>query len=236
MNVAIQVDTEAFNDAVRRYVKEVGVSVPKAMRTQARLLFGRIVQRTYPKIRAQGRKAVARDIRRAVRVLKPRDFESKAVQRLIRKRDYEGLQAVFQRSGVRAEVARFSPALHQDARDKRGRVRRRGPVATLDSEAVRDYLKRQQDHVGRAKGGWAAAFRAVGGSPAEWISRWSPVGKVEDRLADPVTAFIRAENLSEWAQNGDEDRIVAEALKSRTRDILTDIEGRLKRAASTTGR
>ena len=231
MNVSVQVNTDAFNDAVRRYVKAVGVALPQAMRTQARLLFGRIIQRTYPKTRAQGRKAVARDIGRAVRVLRPQEFDSKSIRRLIRKRDYEGLQAVFKRSGNQMQVVPFHPALHQDARDRRGRVRKETGIATLDREEVRAYLKRQQDHVGRAKGGWAAAFQAAGGKPSEWISRWAAVGLVEDRLADPVASFIRAENRSEWARYGDEDRIVSNALQSRATDILTDIRKRMERAA-----
>ena len=235
MNVSVQINTDAFNDAVRRYVKEVGVALPQAMRTQARLLFGRIIQRTYPKTRAQGRKAVARDIGRAVRVLRPQEFDSKSVQRLIRKRDYEGLQAVFERSGNRMRVIPFHPALHQNARDRRGRVRKETGNATLDREEVRAHLKRQQDHVGRAKGGWAAAFMAVGGKPSDWIARWATVGRVEDRLTDPVASFIRAENRSEWAQSGDDDRIVSDALQSRSSDILTDLRKRMERAAQIHG-
>ena len=129
--------------------------------------------------------------------------------RLIRKRDYEGLQAVFERSGNRMRVVPIHPALHRDARDRRGRVRKETGIATLDREEVRAYLKRQRNHVGRAKGGWAAAFMTVGGKPSKWIARWATVGRVEDRLTDPVASFIRAENRSEWARQGDDDRIVA---------------------------
>lgn len=233
MNVSVQVNADVFNDAVRRYVKELGVQLPKAMRTQARLLFARIIQRTYPKTRAQGRKAVARDIGRAVRLLSPSDFESPSIQRLIRKRDYAGLQAVFERSGTHLRVVPFHPALHQDARDRRGRVRKETGIVSLDREEVRAYIRRQQDHVGRAKGGWADAIQAAGGNPAQWIARWATVGRVEDRLTDPVVSFIRAVNLSEWAQSGDEDRIVADALRSRSRDMLVDIANRIERAAQT---
>lgn len=231
MNVAVQVNADAFNDAVRRYVKEVGVGLPQAMRTQARLLFGRVIQRTYPKTRAQGRRAVARDIRRAVRVLSPGDFESQDLRRMVRRRDYAGLRAVLERSGSPLTVVPFEPDLHRKVRDRRGRVTRPRNVATLDGDAVRSYTRRRQDLVGRAKGGWAAAMRAAGGRPPEWIGRWAAVGNVEDRLADPVAGFIRAENLSEWARHGDDDRIVAGALQSRANDILADIRRRLDRAA-----
>ena len=52
------------------------------------------VRFTPPKTLAQGRKAVARDIQRAVRPLRPADFRSHRIRKLIRKRDYAGLEAV----------------------------------------------------------------------------------------------------------------------------------------------
>lgn len=232
MKVSVQVDTEAFNDAVRQYIKATRVEVPKAMRTQARLLFGRIIQRTFPRTRAQGRKAVARDIGRAVRVLKPQEFQSKPIQKLVRARDYEGLKAVFGRTGTKLDVVPFSPRLHQDARDSRGRVRKPQPVATPDREEVRDYMKERQDLVGRAKGGWVAAFRAAGGSPSAWVARWDRVGQAEDRLKDPVAAFIRSENASEWAEHGDDQRVVRDAMDSRTRDIVVSINMALSRTSA----
>lgn len=235
MNLSVEINTDEFNDAVRRYIKDVRVGVPEGLRKQSRLLFGRILANTYPQTRAQGRRAVARDIENAVRPLIPTAFSSIEIRRLIRKRDYAGLQRIFGRSHDpdyrRAKVVPFSPELHQKARDRRGRVQRWTGMVTPDRDAVRDYIKSQQDHVGRGKGGWAAAFMAAGGRPASWVARWASTGEVDDRLTDPVVAYIKAENRSEWAAHGDDDRIVASALKSRTKDILTDIELRLAQAA-----
>lgn len=235
MNVSVEINADEFNDAVRRYIKELRVGVPAAMKKQSRLLFGRILANTFPQTRAQGRRAVARDIENAVRPLNPAAFSSIEIRRLIRKRDYDGLQRVFQRSQDRdyrrAKVVPFSPDLHQKARDRRGRVQRWSGFVTPDRDEVREYIKSQQDHVGRAKGGWAAAFIAAGGRPASWVSRWAMTGEVDDRLNDAVVAYIKAENRSEWAAHGDQDRIVASALKSRTKDILADIELHFARAA-----
>lgn len=240
MNVSVEINADEFNDAVRRYIKELHVGVPAAMRKQSRLLFGRILANTFPQTRAQGRRAVARDIENAIRPLNPSAFNSIEIRRLIRKRDYDGLQRVFQRSQDRdyrrAKVVPFSPDLHQKARDRRGRVQRWAGMVTPDWDEVRDYIKSQQELVGRAKGGWTAAFIAAGGRPASWVARWASTGEVDDRLTDPVVAYIKAENRSEWAAHGDDDRVVSDALKSRTKDILTDIELRLARAAADTSK
>ena len=69
----------------------MGTLLPKALRGEGRQLASRLVRFTPPKTLSQGRKAVARDIRRAVLPLRPGDFDSKRIRQLIRKRDYSGL-------------------------------------------------------------------------------------------------------------------------------------------------
>jgi hypothetical protein len=234
VRVSVQVDATGFQDAVRQYVRETGLALPIVLRKQARLLFTRIVQRVYPKTRAEGRRAVARDVMRAVEPMNPATWKNPRIRRLIRDRDYEGLQTAMEamKPGYRAKVVAFDPRLHQEARDSRGRVRPTGLV-TPDTEAVRAYVKEQQDHVGRAKGGFAPAMIAAGGRPPEWVARWARVGRVRDELGSPLDPTMEAENRSEWAQHGDDDRIVAEAIRGRTQDMLVDLRKTLERAART---
>lgn len=232
MKPTVQVDAREFQDAIRRYVKETGAALPTVLRKQSRLLFGRIIQRTYPRTRAEGRKAVARDIQRAVEPMKASAWESKRIRKLIRERDYSGLQAAMEemKPGYRAKVVEFDPRLHQQARDARGRVRPTGLVSP-DGDEIRRYIRETQENVGRAKGGFAAAMIASGGSPPDWVRRWQKAGSVVDRLMDPAAPSIESENRSEWAEHGDDDRIVAEAIRGRTQDMLVDLQKTLERAA-----
>src|SRR5690606_31871936 len=134
-----------FNDAVTRYILTLGKDTRGAVRQQSMLLGKRLIQFTPPSTRAQGRRAVARDIRRAVTPVRPADFTSPDIRRLIRTRDYAGLEAVFGRfeNGQFAgfKVLPFSAELHRSRRDRRGRVTRSAKVATPDALQVRDYIR-----------------------------------------------------------------------------------------------
>ena len=77
----LSVQTDAFNNAVTRYVTTLGKDSRQAIRYQSMLLAKRLVQFTPPKTRSQGRKAVKRDIERAVTPIRPSDFSSKSVPR-----------------------------------------------------------------------------------------------------------------------------------------------------------
>jgi hypothetical protein len=46
-----------------------------------------------------------------------------------------------------------------------------------------------------------------------------------------MEGYIRMENRSEWAEAGDEDRIVANAVRSRTRNVRESILKAQQRAA-----
>lgn len=236
MNVDVP-ELPAFEQAIVRYIRDLGMDSVRVIRQQGRLLLLEVMRLTPPKTRAQGRRAVAQDVKRAVRVIRPTEFRSKELRRLIRERDYPRLQAAFDDigdgplAGVRVEP--FEPELHTKARNKRGVVPKgTRPVLTLDSKAVQEYIREVQDHVGRAKGGWAVGAKKLGGSVPAWVSRWSGVGKFEDRADNPVLSYIRADNLSEWTRRGDDDRVLGRAMEGRAKAIVGDIERRLARAAN----
>ena len=72
---------------------------------------------------------------------------------------------------------------------------------------------------------------ALGGKPPAWVVRHAgrDTGKIEDRSG--MQGYIRMENRSEWAEAGDEDRIVANAIRSRSRSIRESILKAQQRAA-----
>ena len=232
------VHTHEFSDAVSRYVTALGKDARQAVRYQSMLLGKRLIQYTPPGTRAQGRKAVARDIQRAVTPLRAANFESPGIRRLIRQRDYAALQAVFARFNhgpfAHFTVKPFSPQLHTSRRDRRGRVRRSAKVATPDAGEVRDYLREVQQRVGSAKGGWAKAVTALGGSVPDWMARHAGTGSVEDH-SQSFNPSVRMLNRSEWAGDTEVDRVLAAAFRSRRQDILKSIEKAAAEAARKAG-
>jgi hypothetical protein len=235
MIAAIDTTIPQFNDALAAFIKFERVTIPEGLRTQGRLLGLRLVQFTPPKTRAQGRAAVKRDIQRAVRPLRPAGFRSPEIRRLIRQRDYDGLQSIFERSRgelKNVRVVRFSSDLHTQARDRRGRVAKDQRQVTPDADELRDYIRTVQAHVGRGKGGWAAGVLDLGGKVSRWIAEHRDAGRFEDHADQIVNAYIRLENKSEWASGGDDDRIVPEAIRSRTRAIRDAIAHAQREALS----
>jgi hypothetical protein len=225
MNLQVDVDHQAYGEALAEFIRYHGATLPKALRSEGRQLALRLVKFTPPKTLSQGRKAVARDIQRAVQPLKPAQFDSKRIRQLIRKKDREALEAVFGNfpntsslHGVKVIDPNF-PEDHRKARDRRGRVRKFQRVVTPDAAKVRDYIKTVQERVGRGRAGWAVALLALGGNTQGWIVRHAKpdTGEIQDR--SDVRGFIQMDNRSEWAEAGDEDRIVANAIRSRTRNV-----------------
>jgi len=225
VNATVDIEYQDYATALSDFIRERGTLLPKALRGEGRLLATRLVRFTPPKTLSQGRKAVARDIQRAVRPLRAADFTSQRIRKLIRKRDYAGLEAVFARfpkgselHGVAVVEPKF-PEMHEQARSSRGRVLKFQRRVTPDADKVREYIRTVQGHVGRGRSGWAVSLLALGGKPQAWVLRHAKrdTGLFEDRI--DARGYIRMENRSEWAEAGDEDRIVANAVRSRTRSV-----------------
>ncbi len=236
MNVTVQIPELAdFQTAVLRYIREIGQDSKAVMRRQGRLLLREAMHLTPPRTRGEGRKLVKAEVLRSVRPLKASEFEDRRLRKLVRARDHVRLQAALDEltegplAGKR--VVPFGPSLHQEARNARGRVpAKHEPVLTLDHEAVSAYIRGAQDRVGRAKRGWAAGVLALGGSVPGWISGGPRTGDFVDRLDNPILAYLRADNESEWSRRGDDDRVLARAMSGRAKAILGDIERKLARS------
>jgi hypothetical protein len=230
----LSVQTDAFNNAVTRYVTTLGKDSRAAIRYQSMLLAKRLVQFTPPKTRSQGRKAVKRDIERAVTPIRPSDFSSKSIRKLIRARDYAALEVIFSRfeRGAMAgfAVVPFTPELHTKRRDRRGRVRKSAKVASPDAKEVKAYVAEVQTRVGRGKSGWAKAVTQLGGNVPAWLAKHSGTGVVQDQTRGP-DPWVRMRNQSEWARGVDTDVILSNALRSRQRDIVKSIEKTIRDAS-----
>ena len=253
MQPEFQVDTESFLKVFEQWVITANREICGAYRKQGKLLCQRIITgpkgasgrrgiATPPDSQKQGEAAVKRDIYRAVFPIKGKGFRDirarKRVDEAVAKHEYEALQAMarnglFGPGVVNAKVQPFSPEMHTSQRKSRGRVwNTKGKdykFATPNTDTLADYVKTTQGHVGQAKGGWVASLIRLGGRVAGWISRHERSGTYNDGLVPGnKDVFFIMINRSKWAQGGDEDRIIQQALANREITMKADIARMLK--------
>lgn len=223
-----ELDATEFNNRLARYVALFPGKLPQEiLRTEMRGLVRLMMRFTPPNRRTQGEKAMKRDIANAVLPLRPRDFKgedkwSKAMRENLRANQTEAVRALLGRSRTRlknAELVSFDPSLHTSVQNRRGNVRRWSGKATIDVGAWDAYVAQMLPRVGNARGGWATALRAMGGTVAAYVGRHSYAGTFRDALSVPVLAYIQTTNRSSWAKAGLADRIVADAFRSRTQTL-----------------
>ncbi len=62
----------------------------------------------------------------------------------------------------------------------------------------------------------------------QWVGKHAGSGSFEDRIDSD--GYIQFTNKSRWASGGDEDRIIDNAIKSRTKDILAAVKHELEKS------
>lgn len=210
-----------------RYSSELGIDAREVVRDQVSLFLRQAIQITPPKTLAQGRKAAAKDINRAVSPLTEDDFKSESIKRLIRNRDKVGLEVVLPKIRKGWSLVAFSPDLHTGARNKGGHVGRTFKRATLDYAQWKKYVALVQKRVGRMKAAWLPALRAVGGTyNKSWVVRHqSPSGFYDNNLAKnnpSFTAYNAAKGIKSLA------RIFQAALRIRAKKMANDLKIKLR--------
>lgn len=185
-----------------------------------------------------GRKATAFDIYKVMRPFNPA-AKTKALEKVLETKDVEAYNAIAMRShdprmqGTTAVA--FSPALHKQARDWRGRVPgrdRRQVVLGSDVGLLKKYVAAEQGNVGIAKAGWWPALALVGGDAPNYVTRHGfKFGEVIDDHANEENPSITAINRTPWAIRKDEgDRILSDAKASRIESIIAKVKARIAEA------
>ena len=235
-------DATAFNRAVLRAVEDGGRAPFVELTSQAGLLMETVVRFTPPiKGQRQGLNAVQRDIKRTAWVIDPEEFTEprlrRRVRRAVERHDIVTLQKLSdERLGparfARTQVIPFSAQHHKSQRDRRGRVTSNRHFSTTDKAEMAEYTGRKQQAVGSAKGAWVAGLASLGrtGTVRPWFGRHIGQGFGKNGLNKHGDGEFIAENRSRWASQGDEDRIVENAMRQRTPIIHRAVELALDRA------
>lgn len=242
MKVDFLTNAEGYREKIIAWMAAFGAGVRDTVRYQGRLLGEKVISLTPPRNRAQGRKAVAADIRRVILGLE--DLPPSTQVQLVEKGEtvvrafiakdgtvYGVDRAMYRPEATQDEISRY----HQSLRGARGRVSRAGSQTrdigrwkfmeklVVTKESLDEYIRTVQARVGRGKGGWAGGTLALGGNVAGWVAEHARTAGTFVDGTNERNPFIFWENKSEWASGGDEDRVMQNAMQSRIQQITKSI-------------
>lgn len=192
-------------------------SIREVIRAQARLLAVELARRTQPfgdgpDAQEQGRKATRRDIRRVFKG--PDDMRARfqgslpgtlgaSILRYIESGSITRLREVLASLSRPINVtSTLDPNFHQKQRNSRGRIPKgRRMIYVADQSAIDEYIVAEEKLVGKAKGGWAAAARALGGARGipSWVSRQKSAGGITNRLDSKTAPAVVLRNSVSYA-------------------------------------
>jgi hypothetical protein len=237
MSITYKIDTRNFEKQIRQFAANTNKDLKDVMRDEMRLLTERIIQLTPPphgkgggkEAQRVGENRVDKDIRK-IFVGAEQEYIQKWGSRFPYFKTSGGGFLLFQEN--------VEPQIHQQLRDKRGRVNRKGTRTIkvgellfadkvhVPKQILARYIKMIAKHVGRAKAGWNAAamlFKAKG--VPSWVSRHGASEGVAREVISNKQIFLEAENRNKAIAALDRQaRIIRNALAGRERDIAKKIQ------------
>jgi len=235
-DATISLDTRDLNKALRGLAIATGKDADTIVMRESRLFAEKAMKLTPPRTLAQGRKAVARDIKKIIagaseslirHAIQENDGSGDNIK--VYSGDTEQPSIDWRRAQLTDEGLK---SWHNSQRDRRGRIqsraRARGSGRWLENkrivvpERVRsDYIKRKQKNVGRLKAGWVPSVNKFHGKAAGWIRKHNPKGSAEIRgmRTNEVTAIMT--NNATGA--GSLDRFMRDVLRIRLSAIMRDL-------------
>lgn len=246
-----------FRAELEERVLATGRGADDIVEEQTKLFLGDVVKLTPPMGKSPfnenlsiqheiGKKAIAKDIRRAfipiedLSILEtPKDLKlAERIERYAKREEYDQLKELFQKVGIRNNLAAFpTEHLHDAVRNRRGRV----PKGTKQTIVVRrgtveDFAKKKEGLSGKAKSGWAKACEAMGVKLPNWIKKHAAPGLFQ-RTRSATAPSITVGNLVPYIQAAGQDlRIINRALERRTESMRHQTEKLLGRTFSGYGK
>lgn len=207
--ITVEVRTALLNEAIAKMAKASGVAFAKVLKGEARLLTQDVIKLSYPRKLADGRKAVAAQIKRGIAPANVLKLPS--VEGLIRSRNYALANKMF------AGKWNFTPDIKNAHNSKRirGTIPRNGGGNdfTLDIEGHKKYVRTIQKRVGLTKGSLAKDLHKLGGNAPAWIARkGTNLGSIS---VDPQLISIKSEARGYYTIK----KQINEAMKKRTKAL-----------------
>ena len=162
-----------------------------------------------------GKQAVKRDISRvfyspatAFKAMKSRDAKAaKAFWKLCKNKEFKEAEKL-----IGSVMGDFTiritdqpiKAIHDAARDRRGRVRDnwRTIEVVTDAAALKSYIDRKASHVGLTRSPWAKVAVALGKPMPSWMTDHPESTAIcDDRTKAPIRPYITVGTKIPWAEN-----------------------------------
>lgn len=246
-NVVAERENEfAFRLSNLRDLVQRGLVDPEigTLRKQSQLLTEHCMRLTPPKSTAQGKTAVAADMRKIFHPIDPDSLTSPRMAALVRRGDataWDAFARHITKGPLKNTVAIIpTEALHQANRNARGRGLKTNFVTlTPQAGTLRQLITAAQTAVGWARAGWLRAYLELGGTRApEWVMRHVPgKGTITDttRATSNDRPYIAVNNNTGWgAGRAESERIVSAALRARGNAMKTYFETMMGLAAKGT--
>jgi len=229
-DATISLDTRDLNRALQGLAIATGKDADTIVMEEARLFAEQAVKRTPPKTLAQGRRAVARDIKKILggasedlikKAIEWNGGEDSVRQHFKRK---DGSTYLIEWNHTQLGSAGIAQH-HERHRDRRGRVSTAGDRdRTIGRWKARDkwivphdvrarYIKDRQENVGKLKAGWMPAIRKFHGKAPKWVKKHNPRGSAQFRGAK--TNDVRAIMVNAAKGAGNIDRFLGQVLRIR---------------------
>jgi hypothetical protein len=226
MSKNISVDTAAFNQTMRRFMKTSNRAAAVVLKEQARGVLRRVVDWTPPggkgaqgsSAKKRGEAAVERDILKLMRPVKSYG------------RDSDALRA----AGMFIDTpSNDSPAaIHKANRSKTGRVRRKlNPKIAIKATDLRRYIAAKKKMVGFLASGWKTAATKLGVSLPAWVTRHTGSGRATIKSTATLIE-VSATNTVRNAPSLDMERRVQSALNSQAAAMVRRLENFAVRQAA----
>jgi hypothetical protein len=169
--------------------------------------------------------------------MNPANMTNPTVRRILQQRDLPALQTITDKSRHPKMIGRtavlFTDRLHEDARNRKGRVDTTKRLIIPNWKDWRDRLREVSKHVGKLKGSILFALLRVGGAVPAWLSRHGALAEIVDKRRDKKNpSFIVTSRLS-WS--GFYQWTVSAAYRAETKSMMSDLRRRLKHAAKRSG-
>lgn len=249
MSVTFRLNQLEFEKQIHQVIAATGKDAGEVVTQEAKLFVQDVIRFTppfstgpstesYNQQRRTGENAVQRDIKRVMTAVEDIKFLSHIrkkeirdrVEKLIRKRDTEGLKVVLRSLGipVATVLVEADPKMHARRRDRRGRVQRSKGVinVVMRGLTLKRYIREKQSHVGQGKSGWLAAARGLGIKLPAWITRHQGApGKFIDNTKNTKQPSITVGNLVDYVQeSGSRLQIIERALRNRARNMKAKVD------------
>lgn len=240
MSLRIAIDTVKYRNDLNQFVYRLNADSSLLLKEEMRLLLRDIQRLTPPKTLAQGRKAIAGDLRRVAAPLDPDKIKYRPLARAVRNRDEQAIETIASkmkrgfwanRKLLRSENEMKS--IHLAARNNRGRVKNdQGKMIML--RAWNKYAKEVQDRVAFARAGWLAAAHGVNVALSSWIEKHAGAAQGSYKAPTPNDLLIVGTNRSSKIPNY--QATVEAAMRNRVNSLGKELKrlldgGKTRRAS-----